>query len=182
MIEVLGLDLQEQPVETKRHISFIPDHPDLYERLTGWEYLSFIAGTYRLDKTKWIEKADWWLGFFELTDLAGELIQTFSHGMRQRLCFTAAFLTEPELLLIDEPWTGLDPKHLKKAITALRGAAEKGQGVILSTHSLSLAEEIGGRIGILHKGSFLWDGPQEQLTGEKQNLEEVFLELTDSPT
>jgi ABC-2 type transport system ATP-binding protein len=179
-IRILGRDVAGNPVETKRHLSFIPDHPDLYERLTGWEYLAFVASTHELARTSWHPEAERLLAYFSLDGEAAALIGTYSHGMRQRLCFTAALLTAPRLLLIDEPWVGLDPRHLRKAIAAIAEAARNGAAVLLSTHSLSLAEEIGGRITILDRGTIRWDGPKERLVGQKQRLEDVFLNLTEA--
>lgn len=178
-IRIGGIALDADPVAAKRLMSFIPDHPTIFERLTGWEYLAFVASTYRLAEPGWRETAARLLEFFDLGEEARGLVGTYSHGMRQRLCFVAAFLPEPALLLIDEPWVGLDPRHLRKAIEALRAATARGTAVLLSTHSLALAEEIGGRIGILNQGRFLWDGPIEKLLGEKDRLEEVFLRLTE---
>jgi ABC-2 type transport system ATP-binding protein len=177
-VTILGEDLATRPVEAKRSMSYIPDHPDLYERLTGWEHLAFVASAYRLDRARWKDDAARMLAHFELSEEAPALIGTYSHGMRQRLCFTAALMTAPRLLLIDEPWVGLDPRHLRKAVEALRQAAADGAAVVLSTHSLSLAEEIGGRIIILHRGRVRWDGPKDALVGQQGRLEEVFLALT----
>lgn len=177
-IKILGLNLEKDPVTAKRHLSFIPDHPDIHERLTGWEYLSFVASAYGMGRNRWPERAEGLLEYFELDSESRSLIGTYSHGMRQRLCFVAAFLPEPELLLIDEPWVGLDPRHLRKAIEALRRTAKRGGGILLSTHSLSLAERIGGRIGILNEGGFVWDGSKEDLLEGKEGLEEIFLNLT----
>ncbi len=178
-ITILNRDLNVDPVWAKRHLSFIPDHPDLYERLSGWEYLAFVASAHSLDRTAWHQEAARLLEYFSLDGEASALIGTYSHGMRQRLCFTAALLPRPHLLLIDEPWVGLDPRHLRKAVSALHDAAQTGAAVLLSTHSLSLAEEIGGRIIILDRGVIRWDGPKEHLLGEKQRLEDVFLSLTE---
>ncbi|HNR98263.1 MAG TPA: ABC transporter ATP-binding protein [Planctomycetota bacterium] len=178
-IRIDGIALADDPVAAKRRMSYIPDHPTIFERLTGWEYLAFVAGTYRLAAAGWAEAAARLLDFFDLSAEARGLIGAYSHGMRQRLCFVAALLPDPALLLIDEPWVGLDPRHLRKAVEALRAAAARGTAVLLSTHSLALAEEIGGRIGILNQGRFLWDGRIENLLGEKERLEAVFLRLTE---
>jgi ABC-2 type transport system ATP-binding protein len=178
-IHIDGLALAGDTVAAKRRMCFIPDHPTIFERLTGWEYLAFVASAYALAEPAWRAEAERLLGFFDLRDEARALVGTYSHGMRQRLCFVAAFLPAPALLLIDEPWVGLDPRHLRKAIEALRAAAARGAAVLLSTHSLALAEDIGGRIGILNQGRFLWDGPKEKLLGAKDRLEEVFLRLTE---
>ena len=178
-IRIAGRDLGAEPVEAKRHLSFIPDHPDLYERLTGWEFLSFVASTHRLDPAVWRREAERLLHWFALEEEASSLIGTYSHGMRQRLCFTAALLPRPRLLLIDEPWVGLDPRHLRRAIESLHEAARDGAAVLLSTHSLPLAEETGGRIMILHQGTIRWDGPKEELLGERERLEDIFLRLTE---
>ncbi len=178
-IHIDGIALAADPVAAKRRMCFIPDHPTIFERLTGWEYLAFVASAYGLKDPAWRAEAERLLGFFDLREEARGMVGTYSHGMRQRLCFVAAFLPDPALLLIDEPWVGLDPRHLRKAIEALRTAAARGTAVLLSTHSLALAEDIGGRIGILHQGRFLWDGPKQKLLGEKERLEEVFLRLTE---
>ena len=148
-------------------------------KLTGWEFLRFVGGLYCLEEGTLRSRGEELLGIFDLTADADRLIDGYSHGMRQRLAFAACFLHEPRAVIIDEPWVGLDPRHLRKAIEALRTATARGTAVLLSTHSLALAEEIGGRIGILNQGRFLWDGPIEKLLGEKDRLEEVFLRLTE---
>ncbi len=178
-LKICGTDVVENPLAAKRNLTYIPDHPDLYERLTGWEYLSFVASVYGLDRRNWRSKAQELLAHFGLDGEAGALIGTYSHGMRQRLCFAAALLPQPKLVLIDEPWVGLDPRHLRRAVEALAQAAGAGAAVLLSTHSLALAEQIGGRVIILHQGKIRWDGPQEKLLGQRERLEEVFLRLTE---
>jgi ABC-2 type transport system ATP-binding protein len=172
-IEVGGYDIEREPVKAKRLIGYIPDAPYLYEKLTPREFLRFIADLYGVS-----DDGLHLLKLFEIDQYADTLIEEFSHGMRQRLCFCATLLHNPEVIIIDEPMVGLDPKsaHLVKKI--LKERAADGATVFLSTHNLSLAEELADRIGIIHKGRLIAEGTPSEIKGVKSNFEEVFLEMT----
>lgn len=182
-----GFDIQNQPLQAKGLTGYIPDHPFLYDRLTGLEFLAFIAGLYRLPKARWQPLAEELLEVFELSAAAGSLIQGYSHGMRQKLSFASTFLHEPKLVVIDEPWVGLDPKNIHRVKHFLRQKVDQGLTVFMSTHSLSLAEELADRVGIIHQGRLLQIGRVTEIKalveraeshGAPSSLEEAFLRLT----
>jgi len=174
-----GVDVVKDPVSAKAKIGYIPDHPFLYGRLTGWEFLRFVGGLYRMSEERVVRRAEELLGVFDLGKEAHRLIDGYSHGMRQRLAFTACFLHEPSVVIIDEPWVGLDPRNIRAAIDFLREMARQGVTIFMSTHSLDIAEKIAERIGIIHLGKLLYDGSLDALrNGSSRGLEEIFLELT----
>jgi ABC-2 type transport system ATP-binding protein len=178
-ILVEGIDVVFDPVKARSRIGYIPDHPFLYGRLTGWEFLHFVGGLYHMSEAAVIEHGSRLLNIFDMADDAGRMIEGYSHGMRQRLAFTACFLHSPRVVIIDEPWVGLDPRNIRTAIEFLRGEAKKGVTIFMSTHSLDIAEEVAERIGILHHGKLIYDGSIEGLRGSSsKDIEEIFLELT----
>jgi len=174
-----GYNVQTDPIRAKSVIGYISDSPFLYERLTGEEFLSFIAGLYGIRQAN--GKIEEFLRLFGLSDCQERLISDYSHGMRQRLVFSAILLHEPEVIIIDEPLVGLDPASSRLVKDLLRKEAAKGKTVFLSTHTLSVAEEIADRIGVIHKGKLIVLGKLEDLRKEAHSLgklEEVFLQLT----
>lgn len=179
-VRIHGHDVVWEPVEAKRLIGYIPDHPFLYGKLTGWEFLHFVGGLYHMDPGRVKTRGEELLATFDLLPDAGRLIDGFSHGMRQRLAFAACFLHDPQVVIIDEPWIGLDPRNIRTAIEFLRKEAKRGVTIFMSTHTLDLAEEISERIGIIHHGRLIFDGTVERLRSESgsRGLEEIFLELT----
>jgi ABC-2 type transport system ATP-binding protein len=175
-----GLDVQRQPEAVKARIGYIPDHPYLYGKLTGWEFLRFIGGLYHMSAAEIRRHGEELLGVFDLGPQSGRLIETYSHGMRQRLAFAACFLHQPRVVIIDEPWVGLDPRNIRNTIVFLRQRARAGTTIFMSTHSLDIAEEVAEKIGILHHGRLIFEGEVADLhKGAKKDLEEVFLEMTD---
>ncbi|HVR76262.1 MAG TPA: ABC transporter ATP-binding protein [Planctomycetota bacterium] len=176
-----GIDVVKEPVKAKARIGYIPDHPFLYGKLTGWEFLRFVAGLYRMDHEAARARGASLLEVFDLTSEADRLIDTYSHGMRQRLAFAACFLHNPSVVIIDEPWVGLDPRNIRAAIEFLRTEATKGTTIFMSTHSLDIAEEVAERIGIIHHGKLIYDGSVDALQrgSTQQDLEEIFLAMTD---
>ncbi|MCX8065916.1 MAG: ABC transporter ATP-binding protein [Candidatus Hydrogenedentes bacterium] len=177
-----GIDIQENPVEAKKLIGFVPDHPFLYDKLTGREFLKFVAGLYRISEPEYKERMEELIHLFELTQVIDELIEDYSHGMRQKLSFTACFLHKPEVVIVDEPWVGLDPKNIRFVKNYLKEKTRSEElTVFMSTHTLGIAEEIADIIGIIHNGSLCAFGSVEQikaLSDKPGNLEDVFLELT----
>ncbi len=179
-IRIGGFDVREDPVAVKRIIGYIPDHPFLYGKLTGWEYLKFIGGLYGLTRDRVETYGTELLEIFEMVEPADRLVDTYSHGMRQRLAFVACFLHDPRVVIIDEPWVGLDPKNVRAAVDFMRERTRAGVTIFMSTHSLGIAESVSERVGILHKGRLLYHGDVAGLraTSEASDLEDVFLELT----
>ena len=178
-----GKDVMRQPEEAKAILGFIPDRPYLYEKLTGQEFLDFIADLHGLEtgiaRQKRIEEL---LNFFDLSEWSQELVESFSHGMRQRLVIAAALLPRPKVLIIDEPMVGLDPKGARLVKGLLRDLAKKGVSIFMSTHTLELAEEVCHRIGILNEGRVIALGTMEELREKAKTtdarLEPLFLKLT----
>ena len=177
-----GVDIAKDPVGVKRYIGLIPDRPFLYEKLTGIEFLQFTADLFELNQTDFESKSKEWLNLFGLWDRANELIEAYSHGMKQRLIMSAALLHDPRLLIVDEPMVGLDPRGIKMVRNLFRQLSETGVTVFMSTHTLSLAEEICDRIGIINNGKLIATGTIAELQGAARfgqaNLEQAFLELT----
>jgi ABC-2 type transport system ATP-binding protein len=176
-----GIDIRQDPVGAKARIGYIPDHPFLYGKLTGWELLRFVGGLYGLREDEVVERGEELLRVFDMAGEAHRLIDGYSHGMRQRLAFAACFIHDPRVVIIDEPWVGLDPRNIRTAIEFLKRRAAAGVTIFMSTHSLDIAEEVAERIGIIHRGRLLYDGPVAGLAAgaDGQDFERVFLELTE---
>ena len=176
-----GYDIEKEPVATKKLLGYIPDHPFLYEKLTGREFMRFVAGLFQMKGNDLDERSDELLELFEILDVADQLIENYSHGMRQKLSFASCFLHEPKIVIIDEPWVGLDPKNIRFVKDYLKERTREGLTVLMSTHTLGIAEEVADRIGIIHLGNLLHVGTVSEimkLAEEAGTLEEVFLELT----
>jgi len=176
-----GIDMSRDPVGAKKIIGFVPDRPFLYEKLTGMEFLKFIADLYRVDLRVFSRRAPELLEQFALRQWKDEIVEAYSHGMKQRLIIAAALLHDPRVMVIDEPMVGLDPEAVRMVRDILKGLAQQNVTVFVSTHTLSLAEDLCDRIGVIHKGTLLAQGTVAELnlaakTGEAR-LEEVFLTL-----
>jgi ABC-2 type transport system ATP-binding protein len=189
-IIINGYDLAESPSEVKQCIGFIPDRPFMYEKLTGLEFLHFVAGLYGLDHTLLLEqRIGDLLSLFELSHWEEELIESYSHGMKQRLVMCAALVHQPKVLIVDEPMVGLDPKGARLVKDIFRNQAENGTTLFMSTHSLEVAEEVCEEIAIIQAGRIIAHGTAGELreqAGMDGNLEDIFLSLTqekdDRPT
>jgi len=177
-VHIDGIDVIWNPVEAKTRIGYIPDHPFLYGKLTGWELLHFVGGVYRMRDEEVKTRGTELLEVFDLAGDADRLVDGYSHGMRQRLAFAACFLHRPRVVIVDEPWVGLDPRNIRAAIQFLKDQTRKGVTIFMSTHSLDIAEDIAERVGIIHHGKLIYDGTVEGLRQGEQGLEDVFLELT----
>lgn len=181
-----GIDMSLEPARAKKRIGFIPDRPFLYEKLTGWEFMNFYADLYGVPKNLFPEKASELLRIFSLWEWAHELIESYSHGMKQRLIFAAAFLHEPTVIIVDEPMVGLDPTGIRLVKDLLQKKAREGKTIFMSTHSLGVAEDICDRIGIIHHGTLIATGNVNDLKKtagfESADLEAVFLRLTEEQT
>jgi ABC-2 type transport system ATP-binding protein len=184
-VRIAGIDMARDPVAAKQRIGFIPDRPYLYEKLTGMEFLQFTADVYGVTHAVFQEKAFTLLEMFALADWGEELIESYSHGMKQRLIMCAALLHEPEVLVVDEPMVGLDPVAIRMVKNLFRDLARKGVAVFMSTHTLAVAEDICDRIGIIHRGRLIAEGTLDDLRkdikGGAPDLESVFINLTQAP-
>ncbi|MBI2962553.1 MAG: ABC transporter ATP-binding protein [Deltaproteobacteria bacterium] len=180
-IRLGGFDLAEQPLEAKRLCGFVPDRPFLYEKLTAVEFLRFCGDLYEVAGPAREARIAELLETFDLADWSGELIESFSHGMKQRLAFTAALLHEPSVLVVDEPMVGMDPRGARVLRATLRSLADRGATLFLSTHSLEIAEALCDRIGIIRSAHLVAVGTLAELrarVGDGAGLEEIFLKLT----
>jgi len=178
-----GLNMASEPEKAKKRIGFIPDRPFLYEKLTGMEFLRFTADLYEIKDDLFRKKSEEALKKFLLYDWGDELIESYSHGMKQRLIISAAILHDPKVIVVDEPMVGLDPAGIKMVKGLIRDLAQKGTTLFMSTHTLAMAEDVCDRIGIIHKGVLIAIGTIEELKRRAQvqegDLEEVFLILTE---
>lgn len=180
---VMGYDIQTHPVEAKQQIGYIPDHPYLYEKLTGRDFFQFVADLFGIDRAKADARMEEFFTLFRLTHATDELIENYSHGMRQKLVFSVAMMHDPRVLIVDEPMVGLDPQSARTLKMLLkRQTSERGAAVFLSTHTLSVAEELADRIGVIHHGHLIFEGTLEEMRGrigsQASTLEEMFLILT----
>ncbi len=181
-IEICGIDIKDEPESAKRKIGFIPDRPYLYEKLTGMEFLKFTADLYNVDEEVFEKESQDSLNMFSLSDWSDELIESYSHGMKQRLIMAAALIHSPDVIVVDEPMVGLDPSAIKMVKELFRRLAAEGVTIFMSTHTLKVAEEVCDRIGIIHKGSMIAAGTisdlKDKAQSEEADLEEVFIKLT----
>jgi ABC-2 type transport system ATP-binding protein len=181
-IRVCGFDVGTEASEARRLLSYVPDEPYLYDKLSGREFLRFIVDMYGLDPKTGADRIDREIAAFELSDFVDDLTESYSHGMKQRLVFAAALLHDPAVLVIDEPMVGLDPRSARILKDLLRAKSRAGTTIFLSTHTLGLAEELADRIGILDHGRLMFLGTvtelEHQLQLHESSLEHLFLELT----
>ena len=177
-IYIGGDSVREKPLECKRKVAYIPDNPDLYEYMTGIRYLNFIADIFGVDAALRRERIRRYADAFELTGDLAQPIAAYSHGMKQKLAIIAAWLHEPQLILMDEPFVGLDPKaaHLLKGM--MREICDRGGAIFFSTHVLEVAEKLCDKVAIIKGGKLIRSGTMEEVKGD-DSLEEVFLELED---
>ncbi len=181
-LRVFGKHYAKSRKEILSQIGYIPDRPYLYEKLTAVELLEFHAGLHRLNPSKAKKRSLELLEQFDLSEKAFTLIEKFSHGMKQKLVIACALLHQPQLLIVDEPMVGLDPRATKQIKQLMRGFADSGGTVFMSTHTLAVAEEICDRVGIIHRGKLIADDSlvaiKNRLECDDAGLEEVFLTLT----
>ena len=171
-----GTSVKSDPLKSKKEIAYIPDNPDIYEFMTGIKYLNFIADIFGVDSVKRLERIREYAGLFELTADLAQPISTYSHGMKQKLAIISAWLHDPKLIIMDEPFVGLDPKaaHILKGM--MREVCDKGGAIFFSTHVLEVAEKLCDKIAIIKDGKLIRSGTMEDVKGD-DSLEEVFLEL-----
>jgi ABC-2 type transport system ATP-binding protein len=181
-----GYDVEREPERAKGIAGFIPDRPFIYEKLTGCEFLQFVGKLHRIEPERLQGRTAELLDDLELTDKKNDLVESYSHGMKQRLVVCASLIHHPRILVVDEPMVGMDPKGARALKDLFRSLAQKGTTVFLSTHSISVAEELCHRIGIIQKGRLIACGAMSDLYGQAKNkngnLESIFLELTQAPS
>ncbi len=181
-IRISGFDVASEYLQAKRRMSYVPDQPFLYDKLTGREFLEFVGNIYSVDRQVLRERVERLVALFECQEYIDELTESYSHGMKQRVVMASALLHEPEVIVIDEPLVGLDPWSARIVKDILQRRAREGRTVFLSTHTLSVAEEIATRIGIVNRGKLVALGTLEELRQmsetDGESLEDLFLKLT----
>lgn len=181
-VKVEGFDVQKEPIRAKQVVGFIPDKPFIYEKLTGREFLRFVAGLYEVNGNEVDTRIEQLLEMFELTDWKDELIESYSHGMRQKIVMSSALLHQPKVIVVDEPMVGLDPKGARQVKKIFKEICARGTTIFMSTHTLEIAEQMCDYIAIIQKGTIIAQGTVSELriiakTGLTK-LEDIFLELT----
>jgi len=175
-IYINGVSIKDDPIICKKLSAYIPDNPDLYEFLSGIKYLNFIADVYGIPAGERQERIRKYADMFELTDDLAQHISAYSHGMKQKLALISALIHEPKLMLLDEPFVGLDPKAARDLKTLMRGICDRGGAIFFSTHILEVAEKLCDRVAIIKSGRLVASGDMEAIKGDS-SLESVFFEL-----
>ncbi len=179
---VAGHDVQRDPERAKSKLGFIPDRPFVYDKLTGQEFLKFVGGLWGQDGAEVDRRIDELLNLWELTDWRDELLETYSHGMRQKIIISSALIHKPDVIIVDEPMVGLDPKAARILKDLFRGFVKRGGTILMSTHTLEVAEVLCDSIAIIQNGLIRAQGSMEDLRAEAEageaGLEEIFLKLT----
>ena len=175
-IYIDGKSIKTQALECKREMAYIPDNPDLYDFLSGIKYLNFIADVYGVPADARNERIHKYADLFELTDDLAQPVSAYSHGMKQKLALISALIHEPKLIIMDEPFVGLDPVASHKLKTIMREHCDKGGAIFFSTHVLEVAEKLCDMVAIIKSGKLVVSGTMEEVRGN-DSLEEVFLEL-----
>ncbi|ABR47048.1 ABC transporter related [Alkaliphilus metalliredigens QYMF] len=181
-IYIDGMDNQEESLETKKIISYVPDTHEVYERLTGIEYLNFIADMYAVSREERVQRIQYYLEVFQLKEAVNDLIKSYSHGMKQKIVLIGALIHDPKIFILDEPMVGLDPKASFQLKEIMRLRCQEGKSVFFSTHVLEVAEKLCDRIAIIRKGEIIACGTMEEIRGQRkqqESLENIFLELTE---
>ena len=177
-VEIDGHDVTKEPVEAKRLTAYIPDNPDLYDSMTGIKYLSFIADVFGVSKEERDRQITRYADAFELTKSLGDVISSYSHGMKQKLALISALIHSPRLLILDEPFVGLDPKAAFTLKEFMHELCASGTAIFFSTHVLEVAEKLCNKIAIIQNGRLIAFGPTDEVRGDT-SLETLFLELTE---
>lgn len=173
-----GVSIKKDPVGCKKKMAYIPDNPDLYEHLTGIAYLNFIGDLYEVGNRERKERIKMYGDIFEITENFGDSIASYSHGMKQKLAIISALIHEPKLMVLDEPFVGLDPKAAHQLKQIMTQMCENGSAIFFSTHVLEVAEKLCNKIAIIKGGKLIASGSTNEVKGN-QSLEEVFMELID---
>ncbi|MCR5702692.1 MAG: ABC transporter ATP-binding protein [Lachnospiraceae bacterium] len=175
-IYIDGHSVKDEPLECKKITAYIPDNPDLYENLTGIQYLNFVADVFDISAKDREERIKKYADTFEITDSLGDLISSYSHGMKQKVAIISALIHNPKLLVLDEPFVGLDPKATFTLKEIMHEMCKQGTAIFFSTHVLDVAEKLCNKVAIIKKGKIIASGTMEELT-VGQSLEEAFLEV-----
>jgi len=178
---ICGFDIQTQPLEARKRLAYVPDYPFLYDKLTAREFFRFIGQLFHLDAARIEKNAQQLIARFHLSEFADRALEGLSHGTRQRVAIASALLHDPEVFVIDEPMVGLDPQHARVVKDVLKERSLAGMTVLVSTHQLSIAEEMADRIGIINGGKLIAVGTRDELrirSGSSGHLEETYLSLT----
>lgn len=181
-IKIGGYDISQDPINAKKTMAYIPEKSYLFEKLTAWEYLTFISGLYSLDEDIFNELSEEYLKLFGLFEWKNRIIGNFSLGMKQRLLLTASFMRKPRVLVLDEPHNGLDPKGVRLLKDILFKSRDEGMAILLSTHIIAIAEQICDKIAIINHGTVVAQGTSDDLKhyvkADDKTLEDIFLRLT----
>lgn len=183
-VSIAGIDVWSDPLAAKARFAYVPDEPNLFPKLTAWEYLRFIASVFQMPPETYRQRASELLQVFDIADRADELIESYSHGMRQKIALAGALLHLPEVIFLDEPTVGLDPPSARTLKALLRRVCDSGTTVFLTTHILEIAESMCDRIAIIKSGQIIALGTIDELRrqrgdgNERQSLEDLFIELT----
>jgi ABC-2 type transport system ATP-binding protein len=180
-IEINGFDIKRDPINAKKSIGFVPDNHVIYEKLTGREYINFMADIYRVDLAERKRRAEKYLEMFNLTKDVDSQISSYSHGMKQKICVIGALIHNPPLWVLDEPLTGLDPQSSFELKNLMREHTKQGNTVFFSTHVLEVAEKLCDRIGIINKGKLILEGTMDEIKamgGKDESLEQIFIKIT----
>lgn len=175
-ILINGLSIKENPIECKKQIAYIPDNPDLYDYMTGIQYLNFVCDIYKVDVNKRKEKIEYYANLFEITKDLNNSLSSYSHGMKQKIAIISAWVHDPLLVIMDEPFVGLDPIASHNLKQMMRTLCDNGGGIFFSTHVLEVAEKLCDKIAIIKDGKLIKAGTIDEVKGDK-SLENVFLEL-----
>lgn len=181
-INIDGIRLEDDPILYKNKFSYLADNPDLFDKFTGVEYINFISDIYGIDEKTRDERLNTYLDYFDIRQAMADLISSYSHGMKQKLAIISSLIHDPDLLILDEPMVGLDPKSSFNLKKIMRERKERGKMVFFSTHVMEVAENICDRIAIISKGKIVAQGSLDEIRknlDENKSLEELFLELTD---
>lgn len=179
-IYVAGNDISADPISAKRQIAYLPDNPELYDYMTGIQFLNFVADIYEVDADKRSEKIKKYCDLFSLTDDLAQPVSAYSHGMKQKLAIVSAWLHDPKLIMMDEPFVGLDPLAAHTLKQMMRELCDNGGAIFFSTHVLEVAEKLCDKIAIIKNGRLIRSGTMDEVKGD-DSLEEIFLELAESP-
>ena len=181
MLKIINLSksIKENPIECKKDIAYIPDNPDIYESLTGIQYLNFIADIFKVSKNEREEKIKYYSEKFEINKALGDLISSYSHGMKQKLAIISALIHSPKVLILDEPFVGLDPKASFILKEIMKEFCNNGGCIFFSTHVLEVAEKICDKIGIIKGGKLMAYGKTNEVIGDK-SLENIFMEMIEN--
>ena len=168
--------MKQEPLACKREMAYVPDNPDIYEHMTGIQYLNFVGDVFRVDREAREEAIAQYASEFELLPNLGDLIGSYSHGMKQKLALIAAFMHKPKLMIFDEPFVGLDPKAMFTVKEMMKRRCAEGCAVFFSTHVLEVAEKLCNRVAIIKDGRLIASGSMDEVRGD-DSLEDVFMEL-----